>query len=434
MSTGLRLRPTPQDVYNHFARLSADQQLAVVLRFDGRLDEERLHDAVDRVLQQQPVLACRFAYEAGRARFEPAGGGAFSVTVAADPVAAVTDAAARPLDFAGTGVFSVTLVHGDTSDAIAMRVDHVAADGQGAKCIAESLAAAYSSPRGQAECRGAVPDRSARRLMRRFSVAARIRALRGRDTTRPTWGMPSLGGDPGTRRHALASIAAGGFSAVRASAKRSGATVNDALLAAFYRALFERLTPEEGRPMAVNVSFDMRRYLDASDPMPAAANLSSIETALLPAVAGEPFGRTLERVVEVMADLKRGTPGLGSAVLLEYSRLLGYRRVEQMAVEPMQRGRQHGVSFPFLSNFGVLDDAALAFGDAAPVAAFVLPPVGHPPFVMLGPSTYRSEMTLAVGYAEEESDGDAMRRFLAGMAADLVSWAAAGAQRERVTP
>jgi NRPS condensation-like uncharacterized protein len=414
-------------VFNHFARLSADQQLAVVIELPTRLEEDRLRDAVASLVRQQPVLGCRLSCEKATPRFTQVdSAAALSVSQVHDGWAAALDAAAQPLDFSEGGVLRVGLFQGTNSDALALRIDHAAADGQGAKQIAALLADLYTSAHGAPRdlAGTSTPDRSAKRLLHRFSLAEKISLMRSRESIRPAWGFPVAGGDPGRRGHVVSTMTAQDFSAAREKAKGVGATVNDVLLAAFYRALFTELAPTEGQRMAINVSFDMRRYLDADHEMPAASNLSSTETALLARVLDEPFAETLGRAVAVMTRLKTGRPGLSSVVLLEYARILGYRTVERMVVEPMRRGREHGVSFPFLSNFGVLEADRLVFNDAAPKRAVVLPPVGHPPFVMLGPSSYAGELSLAMGYAEGETDPALVERVVDGMVADIVTWSA----------
>ena len=65
----------------------------------------------------------------------------------------------------------------------------------------------------------------------------------------------------------------------------------------------------------------------------------------------------------------------------------------------MERGQRAGRTYPFLSNFGVLDPERLTLGDLTPTRAVVLPVAGHPPFGMLGASSYQGELTLSMGYA-----------------------------------
>ena len=136
----------PQDAFNDYARIVADQQLGVVLQLPGRVDEERLARGIDALLEDQPVLGCRFVAEGRKAWHEPvpdAGRSALRVVADVDPWARAVDEAGQPLD-PGAAHLSVTLVRGEGGDSLGVRIDHTAADGQGAKACVELLAAAYS--------------------------------------------------------------------------------------------------------------------------------------------------------------------------------------------------------------------------------------------------------------------------------------------------
>lgn len=404
MTTPVRaITAQPQDIYNHHARGACDQQVAFLVRVPAGVDDGALATAVERLIAAQPVLGSRFVVEGRRARFEPlrdAASRALAVHDADDAWALGLELVARTLDPERGPLLGVDLVHGSDGDVIALRVDHTTADGQGAKQGLYLLAAA---------CAGDVPeppsDRSWARLRRRFSLLQRVDAIRSRQAPRPTWGIPRIGEDTGGRRYAVATLGPDAFAALRARGREHGATVNDIVLTSLYRALFEALDTRFDRPMALNVSFDLRRYLDASDPMPPLSNLSSVETALVPCVAHEDFEVTLARVHAETERLKCGTPGLGSAVLLEYAcRLQGASGFRETVAEPMARGREHGVSFPFLSNFGVLDPARLTFAGALADRAVVFGPAGHPPFVMLGASSFADTLALTMGWADGEAD------------------------------
>jgi NRPS condensation-like uncharacterized protein len=406
----------PQDIYNEHARGSCDQQVAFLVRVPQGVEPEVLAKAVERVVAAQPVLGARFVVEGRRARFEPVADAALralAVHQAEDAWARGLELVARPLDPGAGPLLGVDLMHGPDADVIALRIDHTTADGQGAKQALYLLAHA---------CGGELPaqpaDRSWARLRRRFSLLKRIDAMRRRQAPRPTWGIPRIGEGTGRRHYAVVMIEPDLFASMRAQGRDAGATVNDLVLTAWYRALFDALEAPADRPMAVNVSFDLRRYLDPADPMPPLSNLSSVETALVSRVSGEPFAETLRRVHVETERLKEGTPGLGSAVLLEYAcRLQGASGFRATVAEPMARGREHGLSYPFLSNFGVLDPSRLIFAGHPADRAAVFGPAGHPPFVMLGASSFADTLALTMGWCEGEPD-DAL---LSGVAARVES-------------
>lgn len=415
-----RIAAQPQDAFNAFARVVADQQLGVVIEFPRRLDGERLARAVRDVIAAQPVLGCRFVVEDRDAWHEPvADAGAVEHHGAIDPFARAVIEAGQPLE-SDEPHLAVTLVRGRAGDALAIRIDHTAADGQGAKACVELLAAAYSDSLAD-DPRAAATDRGWRRLRRPAGWPRLVAAVaRRRSDPPPTWGLPRAGEATGRRHHDLLTLSAEQFSAIKAWGKKRGYTVNDIVLAAFYRAMFEQLEPAGGQPMVMRVSFDQRRYLSPSDPMPAASNLSSVEPVSLGRVTGESFEATLKRVAAQMSLLKKSSPGLGGAFLLELLyRLRGYAKTGEPIIAHMERGQQAGRTYPFLSNFGALDTERLSFGDLTPSRVVVLGVAAHPPFAMLGVSSYAGDLTLSLGFAEGEIDPAIPLAMLASVQADL---------------
>jgi NRPS condensation-like uncharacterized protein len=404
MTGGQRMRAPqvePQDMYNHVAQLSADQQLSIVAAVPGRLDPALLERAAAALLAAEPVLGCRYVEHPRRPRFEPFDAADVAkplVRDAADPRAAAFEWAAVPVDPCAAPPFAVALFRGPATDVLGLRVHHVVTDGQGAKEVAYRFAETYSAlARGERPAPARAGSRSGLQVLRRFDPVTLVSAAYQADAGRPTWGVPSVG-EPGQRRFEVRTLSPERFGALRAYGKARGATVNDLVVTAVVRALFDALEAPTDRPMLLNVSFDLRRYLPAP-PSAAALNLSSIETLAVTRVPGEPFADTLRGVSSRLAELKAGKPGLRGAVLMELmGRLGGYGLLMKAGGEPMLRGRQHGVSFPFVSNFGVLDPARLRLGPLEPAEAVVLPPSSLPPFVMVGVSTWHDRLSLVVGY------------------------------------
>jgi NRPS condensation-like uncharacterized protein len=433
-----RIPAQPQDAFNDFARVVADQQLGIVLELSGALDTDRLARAVADLIDAQPVLGCCYFSEGRRAWHEPVPDApvqALGAISAADVWQAAVAAAGQPLD-AEAPHLAVTHVRGEDHDAIGVRIDHTAADGQGAKACAELLAAAFSGsgggspsdarsaslavPGGASAAALVQPDRSWRRLRRAAGLPRMIDCALSHKELPPTWGLPSAGNAPGRRRHHLVTLPAEEFSAKREWGKVHGFTVNDMIVAAFYRAMFSTLETPDDSPMVVRVSFDQRRYLPASDAMPSACNLSSVEPLALARTHGEAFEATVARVNAKMQRLKASSPGLGNALLLEVLfRLKGCEATRRDMVAQMERGQRAGRSYLFVSNFGVLDAERLSFGDAAPTRAVMLPVAGHPPFAMLGASSFLGELTISMGFAEAETDAAVPMRILSAMASDL---------------
>lgn len=420
MPAPVQIPGQPQDAFNDYSRVVADQQLGVVLGFPDHLDPERLAKAVADLVASQPVLGCRFVSEGRRAWHEGvAGAGEITRIEDQDPWERAVVEAGQPLA-RDAAHLAVTHVVGPAADVIGLRIDHTAADGQGAKSCAELLAAAYNGAL-ESDPRATATDRSWRRLRRAVGWPVLISAARHREDPRPTWGIPRAGDATGPRHHDLLTLSAEKFSALKSWGREHHYTINDAVLGALYRAMFEMLSPREGDPMVVRVSFDQRRYLDRDDPMPAACNLSSVEPVCIGRLAGERFGGTVARVASEMQRLKASAPGLGSEMLLEtLYRIRGYAGTGRGMIEGMRRGQQAGRTYPFLSNFGVLNPERLSFAELVPDHAAMLPVAAHPPFLMLGVSGFAGELTLSFGFAEGEVRPGVPTELLEAIEADLL--------------
>lgn len=390
----------PQDMYNEIAQLSADQQLSIVAELPGRLDPGLLERAAAALVSAEPVLGCRYVKDPKRPRFEFRDASEIArplVRDSANPHSTALAWAAIRVDPTVDPLFAVALFRGPESDVLALRIHHVASDGQGAKEVAYRFAETYSRLSLGEEAR--LPSggsRSGLQVLRHVAPWWTLLAAFASNNPRPRWGVPVVG-EPAGRAFEVRTLDAKRLAGLRAYGKRQEATVNDLVVTAVYRALFEALDAPDDIPMLLNVSFDLRRYLP-NPPTAAALNASSIETLEIQRMPSEDFADTLSRVSGLLTELKNGNPGLRGAVLMEMAGRLGYSTMYKAGGVPMERGREHGVSFPFVSNFGVLDAERLRFGDLEPVRVLVLPPSSLPPFVMVGASTWAGRLSLVVGY------------------------------------
>jgi NRPS condensation-like uncharacterized protein len=97
-----------------------------------------------------------------------------------------------------------------------------------------------------------------------------------------------------------------------------------------------------------------------------------------------------------MNKLKKDHPGLENAAGLKYLFSQGFVGMEKYMAESAEMGRKYNVTFPLLSNFGVID--AYSFGELEMVKGRITSPIMYPPGFMLGASTFKGEMTLSIGY------------------------------------
>jgi NRPS condensation-like uncharacterized protein len=215
-----------------------------------------------------------------------------------------------------------------------------------------------------------------------------------------------------TRKIALERMAA-----LKDHGKASGATLNDIVLTAYYRCLFQRLALRFGAWLQIPVMVDMRRYLGKTDSFTSLTNLASSATTQLEYRPEEPFDGTLSRVKTAMDEKKSSNLGLNGFLKLDLIyRILGDRRANRLLHSVLKN------PLICMTNVGVLDSAKISFGDLRPRDAFLCGSIKYKPYFQLAISSYSGELTLSVNLLGSASDRDGVVSFLGEIDAELSSW------------
>ncbi len=379
---------TTQDAYNYAAsKMFADQQLCMVIKLGGMLDENVLAKAVRLTLDLEPVLGSRFVENGGFPFWERRGD---LDQIKFCPVAE-TESPKRPIS-----AFVNEAIHADVdplvafrvlrqkeADTVCIKVNHSACDAGGLKEYVWLLSDVYSM---LATCgRTSIqPNLGRRDQSQIFERTKDPRTLATKGFPTPTWAFPQKAGIQ--RLHAFSTISKDQFKTIKQYATDKKATVNDLLLTALYRTFFAINNITENKPMILQASIDLRRYLP-NHKAEAICNLSGALYIALERKNSENFEGTLTRVVASMEKLKANYPGLESAAGLEYLFSQGYANIERYMVQSAEMGKKYNVTFPLLSNFGVLCD--YHFGELKMTGGFISSPIMYQPGFMLGqlPST-----------------------------------------------
>ena len=217
--------------------------------------------------------------------------------------------------------------------------------------------------------------------------------------------------------------------ALRAWGRSRGATLNDVLLAAFYRSLISLCEPPTDELLPVQVPVDLRRYL----PGKVARAVCNLSSAVWPAItrrSAASFGGALTAVTQAMASSKADYPGIGAALFVDRAFSQPFSQAVELATRSMQYG--DGRSHPYLSNLGALTTGEThatgtqSFGDLAIADAFLVSPALYPPGLMVGVSTFAEMLTLTVGYPANLSAASLVERLLDSMHDELATYSRDG--------
>ncbi|ODA40011.1 condensation domain-containing protein [Desulfosporosinus sp. BG] len=404
------------DIYNYIARYGiANFQIQVIMKLDGRIDFDKLSRAVRLSVDAEPVLGCRFVEHDPPywKRLEDIDKIEFcSMEETTNAEEAVQLFLESPLDMDNDPKIKVKLIRSDECDIVGIKANHACCDATGLKEYVQLISDIYSRLDGSEEAFVPIPSKRGRgdqdRLFKSLGITEPDSLwIPGSDMLLPTWAFPWKQGTSSTTRMVVCRISPDQAEAISSYAKSRGATYNDLILAAYYRAMLKMGQPMYGVPMGIGVTVDLRRYLSDSK-TEALRNFSGSVGTWLSMVENESFGETLSRVVYMMNEIKRGYPGLQSAIGLErlervsFKEALAYYQAtsrigKNRAKRPVYYGDR---CIPTLSNIGILSKQLIKMGDVNVSDYYIIPPVVSAPGLLLMANTYNGIMTLAAGFYE----------------------------------
>jgi NRPS condensation-like uncharacterized protein len=426
-------------------RLVTHQRIGVDLKFDGRLDADRLARAMRLSLDAQPVLGTaleqRGRHLAWSRMPRVPEDDLLEVRSSSNGSGDTTAFQAREIPDAGPQAGAI-LVREEDGDRLGLKVSHVLADGQGAKQYAYLVAELYSrlcddpDYRPQPDVR---PRPTAKDAWQGLSRKQRAGAARAKSWSMPTWVIPGSGSTGGGLTYVSGSLDPDTFRAMKAWGKDRGATVNDVMLSSYFRSCVAEFAPPAGIPLSIMCTADHRRFLPSRD-IPI-SNISISGSLDIESVPGETFEATVGRVKERMAVWADQCYGLGPARMAERMRVIGYGPMKRLMTMALTGGRKPkgdsgkpSKSYPFFTNIGVLDEDRLDFGGVRPVGASMYGPSARGASSVAVVSTYRDELTVRMGFCAHDCDPEMVRRVLDGTLRELRAGTSAPSAAQRNEP
>lgn len=408
-------RLTSWDALQLLAKRFTDQQVRMVIEFDGRLDQSRLAEAVRVTVAVEPVLGCRVQDRFLRPRWKPAPsarpGSLVRVVAAEHAETEIHRLIVEDLDPLQGPIVRFGLVCGER-DALVINLDHTAGDAASVRSLAYLLAAAYERPkRLSAPNRGAYfRKRGFQSLWRSMPEVGRRRRLAMPPSATPCWQFPW--GPKATelrKRFLIRRLSPARAAAVRSFATSQSAWLNDVLLTAYFRVLAGLVGEDAGAPR-LTVPVDLRSYLPARE-RPRIANFSSSFDAVLEGGLGRSFDDTLNLVRAATEKQRRGEPGLDRvAVMSSIVDRVPFRLIQRRFL----RGRiRMALPPPWFIALGVLRPERLSFGSVAATYAYSLQSFGRAGSVFqLSASSFGETMTLAACFMGDDPQERVVNRFL----------------------
>lgn len=437
MKKGKRQRPKSipdvlpanvSDWINYAARYgSSNCQIHAVLEFQGRLDAARLAQAIRLSVDIEPILGCRFI-EAPHHPYwlrlvDLDAIHWCSLEETRDKETALRRFLGKPFDLEHDPQVLVKLIRSGENDSMCIKLNHACCDGGGLKEYLELLAGIYTRL-GDDKGFEAKPNVLGKRdLSRLFKELGMVDPRTAWDPKlaeqKPTWAFPWQPGQPVGPQFSVRRLFSQHVHALSTYAQKRRATVNDLILTAFIRALFQMVKPLPGEPMEVLLTVDLRRYLPGGR-AEAICNLSGLTSVGITRIPSESFEATLSRVVPLkLKGIKRNRPGVFGAIGFELLEGLSFRETLQILQGSRQQAIESGKCSPTLSNLGIISRSPLQFGEIVVRDAYGFSPAFHAPAFMLVAGTYNQVLTFTVSYYEPTTRREDVEQLLSLISSDL---------------
>ncbi len=425
------------EIYNYIARYGvANLQIQAIMKLDGRLDFDKLNRAVRLSVEAEPLLKCRFVEE-NPPHWEPLENiGLVNycfLQEVNDIDAAVQNFIVSQVNLDMDPMLHVRLLRSEQCDVLALKINHTFCDATGVKEYLQLLTDIYNTINKEDGQYIPVPRIGGRKDQDRLFEELGITNIDsifipGADVFQPMWSFPWEPCGSNIPCMSVCKFPDGILDDMKEYARIRGATVNDLILTACYRAMIEMNDPVYGVPMEFPITVDLRRYLP-DHKTNAIRNFSGAVGTKLDMILNEPFNETLQRVSNMMKGIKQAFPGLQSAIGLERIERISYQEVlsyYQAVVEtkktqlfcPLYCGDR---CLPTLSNVGYVSNSLIKFADSSVIDAFILPPVVRAPGLLLMASSYNSALTLAAGYYKSTVNGEHIDELLKKIKDELIS-------------
>ncbi|MBJ7929289.1 condensation protein [Bacillus toyonensis] len=419
---------TPQDRMNYLLGLySADQQINAVLYFPVGLSKEILEQSVRITLQLQPVLNSRFVDNDTPYWEEHSSGTNSSICFFAEgndqelEIMAI-DFIKEPGDRIQGPMVQTKLLRGTTTDMLVVKLSHLCSDGAGVKEYINLLGAIYThlSLGGSKDQiikefgEGNESFRDQSHVFKYAGISDVKSAYRpNQEQQASLWSFPSQPNKNKSPKMSVGRLSREQTLCLTKWTKAQQATLNDVIMTAYFRALSHFTVYAEPRTAEkmIGLTIDLRRYLP-NYTTGAICNLSGMEMPVIKMEDDESFNQTLVRVKQSMDKIKGQNPGLSSAAGMEILAGMKLSTVKEMYNQQYEQAVQMGMALPLMTNFGVIADEPIQFGEMQAEDGYMTSPIMYAPFFSMGASTYNGRLTFTIGYHAPETSKEKVDKFL----------------------
>lgn len=419
---------TPQDRMNYILGLySADQQINAVLYFPLGISKENLEQSVRITLQLQPVLnSCFVENDTPYWKEHSPDTNSPICLYAEGNDQEIEMMAIDYIQESGNRIqgpmVQTKLLRGTTIEILVVKLSHLCSDGAGVKEYINLLGTIYTQlSSGQSKEQIIKEYSEGKKSFRDQSLIFKYTGITDiKSAYRPSqeqqaslWSFPSQPNKNAYPQMSIRRISHEQTLRLIQWTKAQQATLNDVIMAAYFRALsrFAMYAEPRTAEKMIGITIDLRRYLP-NHTTGAICNLSGMEMPMINMEDEETFNQTLIRVKQSMDKIKTQNPGLSSAAGMELLAGMNLSAVKEMYKQQYEQAIQMEMALPLLTNFGVIAEEPIRFGEIQAEDGYMTSPIMYAPFFTMGASAYNGRLTLTIGYHTPGTSKEQVEYFL----------------------
>ena len=374
--------------------------------FPASLDAERLMTALDLMLDAEPVLGCRMVPDPKLPYWQRLSGVErknFSLTTNESDYLAFQN---RGLDCSKGPQLQACLFRRAQGDRLLLKVAHQVSDAGGVKDIAAKLSAVYNRLEKEP---GYKPEpnlagfRDLSQIMRHIPIWAYpvifanfMRQSWSNTVPASTLHLQIPPGPTEPLTYVIAHIPAKRMEKIKQFGKAHDATINDVMVAAYYRALVKLAGCDNKTMLRLQTTIDLRRWYLPNEKAGGICNLSVYEYPNLGRTLGKDIGETVALVSKITRSRKNNWFGLTDVCLIPVLKLLSFENQVKLGIKYVDHWIKRKEFPNALTNMGEIKKESVTFG-IEPTRAYLLTPFIFPPLFGGGMSMYQGELTLCGG-------------------------------------
>ncbi|MGI6523101.1 MAG: WS/DGAT domain-containing protein [Christensenellales bacterium] len=193
-------------------------------------------------------------------------------------------------------------------------------------------------------------------------------------------------------------------------------TVNDLVVACFYRAIHAVADIPPNKALGVPCMVDLRRYMPNKESL-GVTNLTSMIVCNIGKDIGGDIFETIEKVKEDMDGLKSNYPGLHGLPLLRFAFSFMPYAVGKFLVGTFFKNPLLGIS-----NIGLIKESCVNFNGHSPTYLYYTGSIKYPPYYQLALTTYKNQITFTTALYGTDKDRKTAKELLEKIKSEFIKF------------